>query len=146
MSRFFTSFSLLYLVSLVSGLHAQTAVDSLKKSDSLFLRIVIPDRDTVLTPFARHRIAASTLPTAKAFVNDKETKVYPSGAFVGLLPLIIGPNPLHILVISETGDSLFRDFVFLRNEPIRNKVWQSLANVRQGCHIMTTYMTRGCTG
>lgn len=117
MNRPFSPFVVFCLVSLVSGLRAQTDVDSLKKSDSLFLRIVIPDRDTVLTPFARHRIAASTLPSAKAFVNDKEARVYPSGAFVGLLPLVVGPNPFRILVKSEAGDSLFRDFIFLRSEP-----------------------------
>ncbi|MBI3004008.1 MAG: N-acetylmuramoyl-L-alanine amidase [Ignavibacteriales bacterium] len=98
-------------------MRAQTSADSLKQADTLFLRVVIPSADTILTSFSRHRIAASTLPTAKAFINEKEVKVYPSGAFVGLLPLAVGVNPLRIAVRSETGDSLVRDMFFLRSEP-----------------------------
>ncbi|MBI4429199.1 MAG: N-acetylmuramoyl-L-alanine amidase [Ignavibacteriales bacterium] len=117
MVRSFSSLFAFCFFSIGPGLHAQTQVDTLKKSDSLFLRIVIPGTDTVLTSLSRHRIGASTLSTAKAFVNDKEVKVYPSGAFVGLVSLAVGPNPLRILVKSETGDSLARDIVFVRSEP-----------------------------
>ena len=86
-------------------------------SDSLYLRVVVPGRDTVLTPSSRHRIAASTNPSAKAFINGSEVKVYPSGAFVSLLPLAVGENPVQLLVRSVTGDSLMKQYIFVRSEP-----------------------------
>ncbi|MEK6566774.1 MAG: N-acetylmuramoyl-L-alanine amidase [Bacteroidota bacterium] len=107
----------LLLVS--ASVFAQNPPDSTGTRDSLFLRVVIPEKDSILTPFSRHRIAASTLPSATAYLNGKETRVYPSGAFVGLIPLAIGPNPLRLTVKSPLGDSLFREFVFVRSEPIK---------------------------
>ncbi len=89
------------------------------KPDSLFLRIVIPKQDTVQVPYSRHRIAASTLPAAKAFINYQETKVYPSGAFVGLLPLSYGPNTLRVTVRTAHGDSLFKQLVIVRALPLK---------------------------
>jgi len=86
-------------------------------NDTLYLRVVLPDRDTVQTPFSRYRIAASTNPSARAFVNDKELRVYPSGAFVALLPLAVGENPVRFLVRSASGDSIVHDCLFVRPEP-----------------------------
>jgi len=108
------------LCILISSLYAQP------KSDSLFLRVVIPDRDTVQVPFGRHRFAASTLPSAQAFVNGIETKVYASGAFVGSLPLAVGPNPLRLTVRSSTGDSLFKELLIIRTEPIKTSSQDTL--------------------
>jgi len=51
------------------------------------------------------------------FINGKEVKVYPSGAFVSLLSLSVGVNPLHVVARGVNGDSLVKDFVFLRPEP-----------------------------
>jgi len=48
--------------------------------DSLFLRVVLPGNDTIKYGASRHRIAACTNPNARAFINDKEVKVYGSGA------------------------------------------------------------------
>ncbi|HTP13514.1 MAG TPA: N-acetylmuramoyl-L-alanine amidase [Bacteroidota bacterium] len=87
------------------------------KPDSLFLRVVVPEADTVRVPYTRYRIAASTLPSAHAYINDKETKVYASGAFVGLFPLSYGANVLRLCVRDSLGDSLSRQFVFIRTEP-----------------------------
>jgi N-acetylmuramoyl-L-alanine amidase len=82
--------------------------------DSLFLRIVLPERDTLNYAAARYRIAASTIPTAKAYINYKEVKVYPTGAFVGLHYLTADTTVLHVAVVNAAGDSLYRDFVFLK--------------------------------
>ena len=87
------------------------------KPDSLFLRVVVPGDDTVRAAFGRHRIAASTLPNAKAFINGQETKVYASGAFVGMVQVPVGTTPLHLTVKNALGDSLYKDFVFVRSEP-----------------------------
>jgi len=97
------------------------------KSDSLFLRVVIPTQDTVRVPFPRHRIAACTLPTAKAYINDKETKVYGSGAFVGLIPLSYGPNVVKLSVRDSLGDSLSRQLVVIRSEPPRTSSHDTLS-------------------
>ncbi len=87
------------------------------RSDSLYLRVVVPDRDTTRTSGPRYRIAASTNPAAKAFINGKEMKVYPSGAFVTLLNVSVGLNPVHVTVRGAKGDSLVKDFFFVRPEP-----------------------------
>ena len=87
------------------------------RADSLFLRVVIPEEDTVQPAPSRFRIAACTIPAAKAFINDREVKVYPSGAFVGLLNVAVGANPLRLKVMSASGDSLWRDFVLIRPQP-----------------------------
>ncbi|MBI2429761.1 MAG: hypothetical protein HYV29_13395 [Ignavibacteriales bacterium] len=83
-------------------------------TDSLFLRFVIPERDTLQYGAYRHRIAASTNPTSKAFINYKEVKVYPTGAFVGLHYLTTDTSVLHIAVVGVNGDSLTKDFVFIK--------------------------------
>jgi N-acetylmuramoyl-L-alanine amidase len=105
--------ALAFLICSSVGLFAQ------QKPDSLFLRIIIPQQDTVQVPFPRHRIAASTLPSAKAFINGQETTVYASGAFVGLLPLSYGPNTVRITVRDSTGDSLSKQYVIFRTEPLK---------------------------
>ena len=96
------------------------------KPDSLFLRVVLPDHDTTRVLIPRHRIAASTLPSARAFINDKETKVYASGAFVGLVPLSYGPNIIRLTVRDSLGDSLSRQFVMFRMEPPRTSSHDTL--------------------
>ncbi len=83
-------------------------------NDSLFLKIILPDRDTVKYNAAKHRIAASTNPTSRAFINYKEVKVYGSGAFVGMHNLTSDTTTLHIAVVSSKGDSLYKDFVFIK--------------------------------
>ena len=83
----------------------------------MVLRVVIPNRDTIRTPLGRQRIAASTLPTARAFLNGAEARVYPSGAFVGLVNLGVGSNTLRLTVVSPAGDSLWKEYVVLRSEP-----------------------------
>lgn len=97
----------LFILMVVALANSQT-------SDSLFLRVVLPERDTVQYSAARHRIAASTNPANKAFINFKEVKVYPTGAFVGLHYLTADTTILHIAVFNPNGDSLSRDFVFLK--------------------------------
>jgi N-acetylmuramoyl-L-alanine amidase len=86
-------------------------------NDSLFLKIVLPDRDTINYNSGRHRVAASTNPTSRAFINYKEVKVYGSGAFVGLHYLTSDTTLLHIAVLNSQGDSLFKDVVFIKPIP-----------------------------
>lgn len=90
------------------------------RSDSLYLNVIIPEKDTTTTGASRQRFAANTNPTAKAFLNGTEVRVYLSGAFVGLLSLAVGDNPLNIVVVSPKGDSLVRNFTLSRTEPAKN--------------------------
>lgn len=112
----------------VGVLHTTELGDTTRRAqaDSLYLRVVVPESDTTVVPYSRYRIAASTNPDAKAFIDGKETRVYPSGAFVGLTPLPVGISILHLTVKSSYGDSLSRDFVFNRTEPIKTSPTDTL--------------------
>jgi N-acetylmuramoyl-L-alanine amidase len=110
-------FLAVFITSVAAAQTDSLSTLSAGKSDSLYLRMVIPDHDTVRTPSPRYRIAASTNRSARAFINDKEVRVYPSGAFVSLLTLAVGENPVRVLVRAATGDSLVRDYIFVRPEP-----------------------------
>lgn len=87
------------------------------RKDSFFLRVVIPERDTIRTQASRQRIAASTLPSARAFINGKEARVYPSGAFAGLVTVPLDTSVMRLVVVSATGDSLWKDYVLIRPQP-----------------------------
>ena len=87
-------------------------------ADSLFLRVVIPESDTVRIEAGRHRVAASTLSSARAFINGTEARVYPSGAFVGLVEVPVDTSTLRLLVASMAGDSLWRDYTLIRSRPL----------------------------
>ena len=110
-------FLAVFITSVAAAQTDSLSTLSAGKSDSLYLRMVIPDHDTVRTPSPRYRIAASTNRSARAFINDKEVRVYPSGAFVSLLTLAVGENPVRVLVRAATGDSLVREYIFVRPEP-----------------------------
>lgn len=105
--------------SLCSAQTITALADSGAVSDTLFLRVVIPGEDTVRVDTPRYRVGASTSPSARAFIGDKEVTVYPTGAFVGLVPLPVGESTLRLLVRDAAGDSLWRDFVFIRSEPLK---------------------------
>ncbi len=99
--------SIVSLIFIVAQLYSQT-------NDSLFVRVVLPEKDTVKFSASRHRIAASTNVTSRAFINYKEVKVYPSGAFVGMHNLTSDTTILHIAVFNSNGDSLYKDILFLK--------------------------------
>lgn len=90
------------------------------RKDSFFLRVVIPERDTIRTQASRQRISASTLPSARAFVNGKEARVYPSGAFAGLVNVPLDTSVMRLVVFSPTGDSLWKDYVLIRPQPLKS--------------------------
>lgn len=90
---------------------------SAQPGDSLFLRITLPERDTVQFSASRHRIACCTDPAARAFINFKEVKVYASGAFVGMHQLSSDTTRLHVAVRNAKGDSLTKDVLFIKPVP-----------------------------
>lgn len=117
-----------------SSIIAQVKTDTLEQQpvqeqtnkDSLFLRVQIPDKDTIRTYYSRLRYAACTSPNATAFVNEEQTKVYPSGAFVGRISIDTGVNSIRFLVVSTAGDSICQNFIVFRPEPMKNSPHDTL--------------------
>ncbi len=85
-----------------------------------------PDKDTIRTFASHYRIAACTRPDAKAFINGKQTKVYASGAFVDLLHINVDTNTFRFTVKSIAGDSLWKEFVIIRPQPMKNSPHDTL--------------------
>jgi N-acetylmuramoyl-L-alanine amidase len=107
--------------------YQQLSADQPKiKIDSLFLQVQRPEKDTVRTFSSRYRIAACTRPDAKAFINGKQTKVYASGAFVDLLKVNVDTNTFRFTVTSAAGDSLWKEFVIIRPQPMKNSPHDTL--------------------
>jgi len=89
-----------------------------KSIDSLFLRIVFPaDGDTLDS--GRVRFAGSTVSAAKVFVNGQQRRVYPSGAFVGLVPLHAGENRLIFTANLDSLMSLQDTVRIFRRPPLK---------------------------
>jgi N-acetylmuramoyl-L-alanine amidase len=117
-----------------SSIIAQVKIDPvLQKSvpfntnkDTLFLKVQRPDKDTIWTFASRYRIAACTRPDAKAFINGKQTKVYTSGAFVELLHINVDTNTFRFTVKSMAGDSVWKNFVIIRPQPMKNSPHDTL--------------------
>jgi N-acetylmuramoyl-L-alanine amidase len=129
MLRSFIAF-LLFTSSIIAQVKTDTLTQQLVQAqinkDSLYLRVQIPDKDTIRTYSSRLRYAACTSPKATAFVNEKQTKVYPSGAFVGLINIDVGITNIRFTTKSAAGDSLWQDFVVLRPEPMINSSHDTL--------------------
>ena len=89
----------------------------IQQADSLFLRVVVPETDTITTTASRQRVSASTLPNATAFINGKETKVYASGAFCGVVNVAVGSSVLRLVVRSANGDSIAENIFMQKPEP-----------------------------
>jgi N-acetylmuramoyl-L-alanine amidase len=106
--------------SLQSPLQQDTSIGA------LFLQVQRPDKDTILSYSSRYRIAACTRPDAQAFINNRQVKVYESGAFVGLADIKTGANTLRFMVRSASGDSLWKEFVITRPEPMKNSSHDTL--------------------
>jgi N-acetylmuramoyl-L-alanine amidase len=120
--------SIIILLFFASSAAAQVNIDPVRPQmpDSLFLHVQIPDKDTIRTYSSHFRIAACTRPEATALINGEQTKVYPSGAFVGLVNLNIRITNLRFTVISVKGDTLWKEFVILRPEPMKNSSHDTL--------------------
>lgn len=95
--------------------------------DSSFILLVVPESDTTTTPTSVYRLSASTNPRNRVTVNDKPFKVYPSGAFVGLLDLQVGENPFTILSTDDSGKSVSKSFLIIRSKPLATTPSDTLA-------------------
>jgi N-acetylmuramoyl-L-alanine amidase len=126
--------SIIIILLFTSSLFAQVKIDTVQQApvqvkpikDTLFLHVQRPDKDTLRTFSSHYRMAACTRPDAKAFINDKQTKVYASGAFVELLHINVDTNTFRFTVKSPAGDSLWKDFVIIRPAPMKNSPHDTL--------------------
>lgn len=84
--------------------------------DSLFLRIIVPGRDTVRSFTPRYRVSGSTLPGSRVFIQGKEAAVVRTGAFGGAFSLAGDTSVQRVVAIGPAGDTLAREFVFVRPE------------------------------
>lgn len=83
-----------------------------EKNKTIFL--AAPEGDTTYTFSSKYALSASTIPGSKVTVNGKEFKIYPSGAFAGLLSLQDGLNLFSINSVLPSGDTLKKDFIIFR--------------------------------
>jgi len=109
------SFCILAIImSLMTVVEAQELRWREKFADSLFLRIVSPtDGDTLES--SRVRFAGSTDSAAQVMVAGQRRRVYPSGAFVGLVSLIPGDNA--IVFAARLRDNVLTDTIRVFRRP-----------------------------
>lgn len=109
-NRFTLLIAVFTLLLSATGLQAQQ-----QDADSLYLNIVIPEQDTVTYSWSRYRVAANTHPSAKAFINSKEVKVYSTGAFVDLIDHEDDTTRITFRVEMD-GESLSKTMMLVRPE------------------------------
>jgi len=82
-----------------------------------FVRLIVPESDTVQATSATYRLSAGTAPGNRLTINGAPLNVYPSGAAAGLLDLHIGENPFTLTATGPAGDSVSRSFLVIRAKP-----------------------------
>ena len=115
------------LLALTACLVTLPARGQRSSADSSFILLVVPESDTTVTSSPVYRLSASTNPGHKVTVNGKPFRVYPSGAFVGLLDLQVGENAFTIVSMDETGKSVSKTFLINRDRPLTSTSPDTLA-------------------
>ena len=82
-----------------------------------FVRLVVPESDTVTATSATYRLSAGTLPGNRLTINGAPLKVYPTGATAGLLMLNVGDNQFTLTATTPKGDSVSKSFLVVRARP-----------------------------
>jgi N-acetylmuramoyl-L-alanine amidase len=88
---------------------------------------VVPEQDTVLTSSPAYRLSGSTRPGWQVTLNDSALRVYPSGAFVGLLPLSVGENRFALRAWSGPLHADSSVFLIVRRKPLETTPADTLA-------------------
>lgn len=105
-----------FLITLAMAASAQEQHWRERSNDSLFLRIVFPAEGDTFDA-GRVRFAGATDSAAQIFVNGQQRRVYPSGAFVGLVALAPGEN--QITFSAARGINQLADTVrIFRRQPV----------------------------
>ncbi len=116
---------LLAAFGLLLAAHDAQPQEVVKRAEGILL--VVPESDTVTTPSSTYRLSASVPSGWKVFLNGKGMKVYPSGAFDGLLDLNVGENLFTITAFKDAGTTVSKSFVIFRAKPLETTRADTLA-------------------
>ncbi len=81
-----------------------------------YISIVVPEEVNTETTLSRYRIAGNTLPGSKVTINGKKFKVYPSGAFAGLMKLHLGTNEFIVKSTYKSNRTVGKKFTIVRKD------------------------------
>jgi N-acetylmuramoyl-L-alanine amidase len=91
------------------------------------LLVVVPEEDTTETSSSRYRLSGSTLPGCSVTLNGIPQRVYPTGAFVGLLQLEVGENRFVLRARDPQGRDEERTVLLIRKPPLASTPSDTLA-------------------
>ncbi len=83
-----------------------------------FVLLVVPETDSTVTASPVYRLSGSTNPGRTISINGIPYKVFPSGAFAGLLDLQVGENVFVIQSKDQNGGVFEKDFLIIREPPL----------------------------
>ncbi len=81
-----------------------------------YISIIVPEENPTETYYSKYRLAGNTLPGSRVTVNGKKYKVYPSGAFAGLLNLKIGVNKIIIKSTYKSNRTIGKKITIIRKD------------------------------
>ncbi len=84
------------------------------------LDFVIPDQSDFATTLPKYRYGGKTEPANRLTLNGTELRIYPSGAFAGILSLETGKNTFEFNVINSFGEKTSRIFTIERKAPLES--------------------------
>jgi len=116
---------LVFTLFLVPG--SMRSAQGANERDSSFILLVVPESDTTMTSSAVYRLSASTNPGRRVTINGKSYKVYPSGAFAGLLGLSVGENRFVVTSAGSAADTISKSFLVIRSKPLETTSRDTLA-------------------
>jgi len=104
-ARAFTCASLLLIVHPARG------------QEKTFIRLIVPETDTVQTASSTYRLSACTAPGSALSLNGRSLKVYSSGGCAGLLDLAVGENPFTLSAAGPGVARASKTFLVVRTPP-----------------------------
>jgi len=78
------------------------------------LKVVLPESDTTKYSYPKHRVAGSTSPDARVFINGAEVKVNALGAFIGMAEIPEGTSQIRFVARAANGDSAVKLMTVIR--------------------------------
>ena len=95
--------------------------------DRGLLLVVVPEEDTTVTPSAVYRLSGSTRPGCTVALDGVPQRLYPSGAFAGLLRLQVGENRFTLLARDPEGLTQEKTLLLIRKPPLESTRSDTLA-------------------
>lgn len=105
------------LACAIFSLLAQPASAQPGEAKPTFVRLVVPEGDTVQTASATYRLSACTAPGSTLSINGRSLKVYSSGGSAGLLELGVGENLFRLSATGPGGSIATKTFLVVRSKP-----------------------------